>query len=217
MALLPEARRGALRVPLAHAHRRAYESDHEVAHLRTAHRLFTEQLEALDPSAEGAGADIEAELVSINAELEVIAEREAQAAAAEEERVLAAEQAVRDLEVQHALNIKKIHVIVGGSLLGAGLGTLAVTVGFLISGQNIQKHGELAASTPNDPPAPSPYADLLAQGRARNEAAIATGVIGGALAIAGVTVWLVGTRRYQREHSTRAQLRPSFQGLELRF
>lgn len=224
LALLPESRRAGLRVPLAHAHRRVYESDHDVAHLRTAHQLFTQQLEDLDSSDEGAGADLEAEIAKIDAEFAKLAaeldasnKKIAEAAAFESERLIAAEQAIHELEAEHALNIKKVHVIVGGSLLTAGLGTLAVTVGFLVSGENIQRQGEQAAGTPNDPPMPSPYADLLAQGQARNQAAIATGVIAGVLAIAGTTVWIVGTRRYQRETSMRAQLRPGIQGLELRF
>jgi tetratricopeptide (TPR) repeat protein len=219
-----------LRVQLAHAHRGAYVATHDAQHLHAARRLFRAQLESLEPgSVERTG--LEAEVADIEAKLAALAQAEAQAQADRDEAIrqtqirldheaLAKAEENHRLEIQrHHREVQKIYHGVGGSLTGLGVGTLAAMTAFLVQGARLDRDGQtLAASTGVDD---DDYQDLLVKGAAQNRAAIATGVVGGVLMTAGISLLVVAAVRHKRgiwqSRTKQMAVLPTPGGLQLRF
>ena len=215
--LLPESKRVRLAAPLANAHARAYGVDGDLGHLRAARELYTAHLESLDPSTQQkARGKTEDELAAIEAEFTRI-ETERDEKIRGEEAALR-EVAVAEVEHDSKRRIRRIHEAVGGSLLGlGGLSTIAMSVA-LWYGEDRDARGDQLALDANI--AQSQYDTVLAQGTAANTAAWTTGVIGGALLVAGVTVTVIGELEYkpsaERDRAqARVRIRP--RGLGFRF
>jgi hypothetical protein len=219
LVMLPESRRGQLRVPLAHAHSRAYEHDADPAHLRAAHSLFTEQLASLDPG-DGAREEIERELALLADEFQRLADAAATAEMERDERIrrealALRERALAEAEAAHHRHINKISFGVGGGLAGLGTASLAVMVAMLVRGNQTEADGQSAQASLS---AVGEYYMLLSRGAAYNTTALATGVIGGVLLTGGLSLVSYAAVRHNRQrHLQRAELRPIGGGLVLRF
>lgn len=206
LLLMPD-KEAELRVQLAHAHRGAYLATGDVQHLHAAGRLFSLQLESLEAGSVERG-DIEAEVTDIDAKLDALAEAEAQARARREEAIRQTQirldhEALAKVEAQHQREtlkhqreIQKIYHGVGGSLAGLGGGSLAAMTVFLINGVRLDRDGQRMAMTTGVED--GDYQDLLVKGAVQNRAAVATGVVGGVLVAAGVSLLAVAAVRYKR-------------------
>ncbi len=214
-----------LRVPLAHAHRGAFLAEGDVQHLHSARRLFQAQLEGLAPDSVER-ADIETELVDIEAKLAALAKEERQAQEARDEQIrqkeiqrgqelLAKVEAQRQAELQkHQAAIRKIYYGVGGSLTGLGLGSLAAMTATLVGGARLDREGRTMAGSTGV--ADGEYQALLARGAAQNRAAMATGVVGGVLLAVGGSLLVVAVVRHKRVNK-RVAVFPTLGGVQLRF
>ena len=210
---------GDLHVELAHAHRHAYVADEDVQHLHRAKELLTERLEGLEPD-DTSRADLEAELDEIDAELAAVAEAEANARAEREEairqeQIRLNQQALAAAEAKHWRNTQKIYLGVGGAIVGVGVGSLAAMTAFLVGGAKLEREGQMTAGTVGV--ADGYYAELLAKGEAQNRAAVASGVIGGALMLTGGALLIVAAVRHHRAQSSDVALRFGPNGIALRF
>lgn len=218
MLLLMPGQEAGLRVQLAHAHLGAYETEGDAQHLRSARRLFKSQLESLEQDRDQR-ADIEAELTDIDSKLaaQAKAERDAQERRDEEIRQEALEklEAQRRDELQrHRAVIRKIHLGVGGGLVGLGVGSLGATAAFLANGERLDRQGQaLATSTGIDEGA---YQALLVKGETQNRAAAATAVVGGVLTIVGGTLLVIAAVRY-KPGKRRVAVSPAPGGVQLQF
>lgn len=216
LILMPD-KQADLRIPLAHAHRQAYDSDQDIGHLRAARRLFGEHLDSLvaDDPVRG---DIEAEIAQIDVELAARAASEAQAQAARDEAIRQ-DQIRRDqaalavAEARHQHNLQKVYFGVGGSLTGVGIVLLGVMTGSLVTGNRLEREGRAMATKVGVPD--GYYAQQLAKGQAQNRIAVASAVVGGMLTAAGITLFgIAAARRKQiRAHANIVM----FEGGQLRF
>lgn len=221
MLLLMPEQRAALRAPLAHAHHQAYGIDHDPGHLEIARDLFADQLASSSPD-DAARKDLEAVIDAIDAERLVLEEAKAKAKAEREERIrrreaLIREQALAQAEASHHRNVRKIYFGVGGSLASLGAGTLVATTVFLSLGARAEREGEATARMTGV--AEARYRELLAEGSARNRAAVVTGVIGGVLVLAGGSLLTMATVRHTRviRRLERLAMAPTAGGVQLRF
>lgn len=221
LLLMPE-QEATLRAPLAHAHHEAYGIDHDPDHLEIARELFTGQLESLSPE-DPALEDLEAEIDAIDAELLALEEAKAKAQAEREEalrqeQALIHEQALARAEAMHQRNIQRVYYGVGGSLAGAGVGTLAAMTAFLALGAKTEREGQATASMTGVPE--TRYYDLLAEGAAHNRAAVVTGIVGGVLVLGGTSLVIVAASRRKRvirPLEERLTVAPTLGGVRLRF
>lgn len=217
--LLMPAKAAELRVPLAHAHLAAYETENDAEHLREARRLLETQLASLGPdSAER--SEITAELADTEAKLEELARAERQAQERRDEQIRREAQAKLEAQRQaevarNRATIRKIYNGVGGSLVGLGAGSLAAMSAFLVNGERLDQAGQTMATMAGvDDGA---YQALLVRGEIQNKAAVATGVVGGLLTTLGVTLLAVAAARYKPERPRRVALRPAPGGVQVRF
>lgn len=224
LLLMPEKEAG-LRVSLAYAHGEAYLASGDVQHLHSARRLFQTQLASLEPdSAER--ADIEAGLADIDAKLEALAQAERQAQEAREEEIrqqeirrgqeaLARSEAQRRDEIRrHEAGVRRIYFSLGGSSLGLGLGSLAAMTATLVGGARLDREGHAVAQSTGV--ANGEYQDLLARGAAQNQAALATGIVGGVLMAVGGSLLVVAAVRH-KQAKRRVAVYPTLGGVQLRF
>lgn len=216
LVLMPD-KQAELRVPLAHAHRRAYLADQDVEHLRAAQQLFTEQLASLAPQ-DAARSDIETELAEIEVEQAARAAAEAQAQAARDEairqeQIRLNQQELAEAEARRWRNQQKVYDGVGASSATLGLGLLGWMTAALVTGARLEREGHDMATMVGVPDAY--YAQQLAKGEAQNRIALATGIVGGLLTSAGVT--LLSVARARRARAKPVVVVPTFAGIELRF
>jgi hypothetical protein len=218
LVLLPD-KQADLRVPLAYAHRGAYLADEDVEHLHAAQRLFSEQLASLAPQ-DAARSDIETELAEIEAELAARAAAEAQAQAARDdairqEQIRLNQQLLAESEARRQRKLQTIYYGVGGSSVGVGLGLLGWMTAALVVGAKLEREGHDIATMVGVPD--DEYAQQLAKGAAQNRIALATGIVGGLLTSAGVTLLSVTLARRERDRASRVTASPTCNGVELRF
>ena len=230
LLLMPEMN-AKVRAQLAHAHRRAYVGgDKDPEHLHEARTLFHDQLTS--PGLEStARADIEAELAGIKVDLDALAAAERRVQD-EKERVQAAElekirqeqiaidqKELAKTEAEHQRKIQKIYYGMGGSLVGLGGGSLTAMAIFLEGGARLDQMGQATANMTGV--TDGSYQALLAEGEAKNRAALTTGVVGGVLVAAGGALLVVAAIRYRRVIRTlekkRMAVYPALGGLQVRF
>lgn len=220
LVLMPD-KQADLRVPLAHAHRRAYAADEELEHLHAARALFTEQLAGLEVE-DATRADIEAELAEIEAELAALDEAKAQAQAQREEairqeQIRLDQRALAEAEVEHQRAIQKVYYGVGGSLVGLGIGSLAAMTGFLVGGAKLDREGSATANMIGVQE--GYYEELLLEGQVYNRTALATGIVGGVLTLTGGALLTLAAVRHKRVLGRKEQVTvyPTFGGVSVRF
>jgi hypothetical protein len=222
LVLMPD-KRADLRVPLAHAHRRAYAVDDDTSHLTSAHTLFGDQLAALAPD-DAAREDLEAEIADIEATFAAIAEAEKTAQAEREEairqeQIRINEQVLAAATAKHQRNVQKIYYGVGGSLAGIGLSCFIDMGVYLAAGAKLDREGQAAAGSTGV--SDGYYEQLLDRGQAKNRAAIGTGVAGGVLVLAGASLLIVAAVRHKRVivplERKRVAVFPTLGGVHLRF
>lgn len=220
--LMPEKEAG-LRIQMAHAYHSAYADDRNPELLNKSKALFSAQLESLgadDPTR----ADIESELAKVQAELDALAEAEAKAQAQREEAIRQEQirlnrQALAEAEAAHQRKIQRIYFGVGGSATGAGVATLAAMTAFLAKGNQLENEGYETSQSTGVPP--GYYDDQLNSGINQNRAAWVSGVVGGALTVAGASLLVVAGVRNKRLKGQKRQkqvaVTPTLGGLRLQF
>ncbi len=223
IVLMPN-REAALRVQLAHAHRRAYTEDGDEEHLRSARASFADQLAISAPDDLNRN-DLEVVVGNLDALIAEIDEAHAKAKAKREEEIRQ-EQRRRDqrllaeAEAKNYRNIQTVYYGVGGSLAGVGMGSLAATTVFLAMGAQTDRQGEQTAGMVGVQD--GRYEELLAQGQAQNRAAVATGVVGGVLVLSGAPILMMAmVRRWRRaagrDGGDKVVVRPMVGGVRVRF
>jgi len=221
LLLMPD-KEADLRVPLAHAYRFAYQDDKDPDHLRKARDLFRAQLDGL-ASDDAIRADIESEISKVDAELEALARAEAEAQAQREEAIRQEQislnkQALVEAESKHQHKLQKIYFGVGGSVTGAGVGSLAAMTSFLVSSARLESEGQTTSQSTGVPD--GYYSDQLTRGVSQNRAAWATGIVGGVLTAAGGSLLIVAGVRQKRvigRRRSKVAITPALGGLQLRF
>jgi hypothetical protein len=211
-----------LRVQLAHAQRGAYGVDGDPQHLQDAHALFGAQLNSLPPD-DPARADIEAELVEIEAELDALAEAEAKAQAEREEairqeQIRLNQQLLAEAEAKHQRDVQKVYFGAGGSLAGIGVGSLAAMTAFLVTGARLDREGQATSNSTGV--TEGYYRDQLTHGISQNRAAWVTGIVGGVLTATGGSLLIVAGVRQKRgagRVENKLAVTPTLGGVQLRF
>jgi hypothetical protein len=212
--LLPDApeyvsQRSVLAYQIAQACVEAHAIDPKLAYLRKAEKLFSGYLQSVDAQDAETVADIEGRLKDIRAKIADVDRLEAERLERErqeaERRNAAAEAAKKpDPAIEKARlaelaarrqaaerDAKRWHKIsvAGGVTLGLGASMLVVMGVGLGRGAKIDDQGDEAIATGT--PDSNELQDLLGKGVTANRLAIATGILGGVLAITGAA--LVGT------------------------
>lgn len=208
-----------LRVLRAHAYLGAHRSDGDERHLHAARKLFEDQADSLEAGS-AARAELATEVAAIDAELAALAAARKQAEEQREARIR--REALAELEQrrqgelrkQRAV-IRKVYFAAGGSLVGLGVGSLAGMTAFLVNGARLEREGRTLAATTGV--ADGEYQTLLVRGQSQNRAAIATGVIGGALTVVGASLLIVAAVRYKSPKHPRVAVTPAAGGLQVRF
>ena len=213
--LLPDtaeyaAQRSMLTYQMAHACVEAYALDPQLGYLRKAERLFAGYLQTLsDQDPEGV-AEVEKTLTELRAK---IAESEAAAVVpapaitdegAEAEALAEAKLAAQRREEARAASDRRARrwrrlTVAGGVTAGVGVGLLGVMSYGLVRGRQVDAEGQREVAEGGDP---GRLAELLQEGTRANHLAIATGVVGGVLAAAGIVLvsrGVVGERRARSE------------------
>jgi hypothetical protein len=187
---------------IAAAQERAYVVDKQVSHLNQAKILIERYRGVLDDiyldelEREKELAWVNERLTKIDAELKVVAEREAAAREAAEQA--AAEQAAAE---QPAPRPPGRGLVIGGSVLaGVGVAGLGVMVGGMVIGSSNDDISDLPTTDLDT------RADRFRMGRLGNALAIAGGVGGGVLLGVGVALLVVGLKKNRAAGQDTAKL-----------
>lgn len=214
--------RSVLVYQIAQACVEAYAIDPQLTYLRKAERLFEAYVATLDATDREGIAAVQREREGLRAKIDDAERREREAAEAERERAAAAERereaaaarerearrreeevaaaaAVRRAAAELELRRWRARAIAGGVVLGAGVLGLGVMGYGLAWGRQVDRRGFAAEA---DGATGQELQDLLVEGTRANRLAIASGVAGGALVVAGAVLTAVsvkGQRRARRE------------------
>jgi hypothetical protein len=190
---------------IAAAQERAYSVDKEVSHLNQAKILIERYRDALDEiypdeiEREKERVWVNDRLTKIDAELQVVAEREAAEKAAAEKA--AAEQAAAEQAEQPPPPPPGRGLVIGGSVLaGVGAAGLGVMVGGMVLGSSNDDISDLPTNDLDT------RADRFRMGRLGNALAIAGGVGGGVLLGVGVALLVVGLKKNRAAEQNTAKL-----------
>lgn len=217
--LLPDtaeyaAQRGMLTYQMAHACVEAYALDPQLSYLRKAERLFAGYLQTLSDRDPDGVAEVEKTLSELRAKIaaiEVAAGEQAPAITDDgaEAEALAHEAAAARLAAQRREEARiagevrarrwRRLTVAGGVTVGVGVGLLGIMSYGLVRGRRVDAAGEKEVLEGGDP---GRLSELLQEGTTANHLAIATGVVGGVLAAAGIVMvsrGVVGERRARSE------------------
>jgi hypothetical protein len=195
---------------IAAAQERAYSVDKQVSHLNQAKILLERYGDVLDDiyldeiEREKELAWVNERLTKIDAELQVVAEREAAEKAA-------AEQAAAEQIEQPPPPPPGRGLVIGGSVLtGVGVAGLGVMVGGMVIGSSNEDISDLPTNDLDT------RADRFRMGRLGNALAIAGGVGGGVLLGVGVALLVVGLKknRAAEQDTAKVMVVPVFDGTQ---
>ncbi len=218
-AALPEdpqhgPQRSALAYQIAQACVEAYSIDPKLSYLRKAARLFESYLPMIDPKDLETTAEVGKTLDDLRrriAEAEAAEARQREAEEAKQREAEAAQQreaeAARQREAEAArqrdeaarpasepqARPRKALAIAGGVTLGLGALSFGVMAYGLAAGADVDRRGDAAKAASDADPAV--FRGLLEEGTRANQIAVAAGVIGGVIVVAGAALLGVGLAR----------------------